>query len=356
MVGGHAASQKLKDHHHGNIERNHFEDVISGSSDASSTAYHGVLTSNSTPASTQTSLVSRAPSSLIAYPCCDRSPHPKTQFLASQRAAFPFPVSSISRIHEFIVAACRSSFLASALAFLEAKAAHPQVITCRPLADMEQRWTLAAMLTLHLRSEKVSPVTEADLLALLWTLESFADSSRSAASTVLGDYIRHLACFDEPLAAAMTDRWVESFCGLRRDVTSAQMDLLIRVNWRVRLSDTEVIGSYRKLFNADPCLEYFPQTFQQSSIESNTSKEPPAARKLAFRGPPPAADATDRSMDCRSDGLRQAGARSLRLFCEYVNDQLQHILESDAIMAEPQTPRTVVADGPACDVKRQRTI
>ena len=53
--------------------------------------------------------------------------------------------------------------------------------------------------------------SESTLLALLWLLESFHDSRRSAATTCLGAYLKYLALFSPQVRAAQHRQPV---CGL----------------------------------------------------------------------------------------------------------------------------------------------
>jgi hypothetical protein len=148
----------------------------------------------------------------------------------------------------FLEAAAASPMLLSALTWVDAARAHPAADERTGARGL--RWTLAALLALHLRTEGTgaAPREEA-LLAALWTLESFDDLGRSTATPVLGDYLRHLAAYDAPRAAGMAAQWRDAFTALRVRVAGAQRALLAACGWRVRLDWTrDLLPCYAVLF------------------------------------------------------------------------------------------------------------
>lgn len=95
--------------------------------------------------------------------------------------------------------------------------------------------------------------TEDRLLACLWTLESFGDIWRGPATTVLHDYLQHLHAFCPKRLAQVTAAWPASFSEMKREMTDAQMDLLKRLDWRVRLSHEKELGPcHSLLFQLSP--------------------------------------------------------------------------------------------------------
>lgn len=165
-------------------------------------------------------------------PCCDEE----------RRAA----EATWSRVRSFVEAASRSPLLHSALASLEAGGTHPSVSADADRHGMH--WSLAGMLGLFLRAGYTA-ASEELLLALLWTLESWGNVWRSSASTVLHDYILFLACFDKERVVSMANAWPESFHVVRKGMCLQQMDLLKRLDWRIRLDlSAEVLPCRHLLF------------------------------------------------------------------------------------------------------------
>lgn len=152
-------------------------------------------------------------------------------------------------VHAFVAAVQTSSLLASALTSIGAAGTDPVADARTGLRGL--RWTLAALLALHLRSGRAA-ATEDDLLASLWTLESWWDAWRSLASTVLGDYVKHLAVFDEQRARRMAANWREEFVAWRSSVVGCQRALLAAVDWNVRLDvAADLLPCYAMLFGEE---------------------------------------------------------------------------------------------------------
>jgi hypothetical protein len=151
----------------------------------------------------------------------------------------------------FLEAAAASPMLLSALTWVDAAGVHPAADERTGARGL--RWTLAALLALHLRTEGgtgAAPSEEA-LLAALWTLESFDDLARSTATPTLGDYLRHLAAYDAARAAGMAAQWCDAFTALRGRVAGAQRALLAACGWRVRLGwARDLLPCYAVLFGA----------------------------------------------------------------------------------------------------------
>jgi hypothetical protein len=151
-------------------------------------------------------------------------------------------------VRAFVAAAAASPILASGLAALDAGGTHPQGAPAPRGCPL--RWTLASMLALHLRSARPG-ADEPALLAALWTLESWWDAWRSPATTVLGDYVRHMAAFDHARAVRMSASWRAEFVELRAAVVGAQRALLAGVRWRLTLDPAgDVLPCYAALFGA----------------------------------------------------------------------------------------------------------
>jgi len=170
------------------------------------------------------------------------------QSLAAQRAARVEVVWQ--RSTSFMQALVASPFIMSALLYLEAKGTHPQ-----DGKDGERNlvWTISSMLALHLRAG-YAQATENILLAELWTLEAWDDVWRSPSSTVLPDYVKHLGFFDKGTAQAWDLDYDDRLRTLKKAAAEAQMDLLKRLDWRVRLHfDDWINPCHDLLFGGSNC-------------------------------------------------------------------------------------------------------
>jgi hypothetical protein len=109
---------------------------------------------------------------------------------------------------------------------------------------------VAMLLALHRRSSR-HDITEHDMLAMLWTLESFEDASRTSATQVLGDYVQYLAVFDVQRTEQMRQNWAPAFKHLRSTVTTAQAVFLKAIDWRVRVDAASFNEACGLLFGLD---------------------------------------------------------------------------------------------------------
>ncbi|GAB4816658.1 hypothetical protein N2152v2_003704 [Parachlorella kessleri] len=138
------------------------------------------------------------------------------------------------RIQAFLQTISRSGLLMSALLALELKGSHPATDGGAGCNNSGLGWTLAQMLALHLKAG-YPQASEAELLALLWVLEAWGDVWRSPCTVVLQSYLQNLPAFDGQRALAMSRDWAQQFRALRKAVSDSQMDVLKRLDWRVRL-------------------------------------------------------------------------------------------------------------------------
>lgn len=151
------------------------------------------------------------------------------------------------RTQSFIAVLTTSPVVASAVASVQVHG-HPTVgeaLATSPVSDL--KWTISGMLAYFLESG-VSAATEEILIAILWIMESWSDAHRSSATTVLGDYLRHLAAFDAHRARTMSANWRESFCAMRADVVEAQAEILNGLIWDVSMKDETILFSQQLLF------------------------------------------------------------------------------------------------------------
>jgi hypothetical protein len=170
------------------------------------------------------------------------------QSIAAQRAARVEVVWQ--RSTSFMQALIASPLIMSALLSLEAKGSHPQ-----DGKDGERNlaWTISSMLALHLRAG-YAQATENILLAELWTLEAWDDVWRSPSSTVLPDHVKHLGFFDNSTAQAWDLDYNDRLRAQKKAASQAQMDLLKRLDWRVRLHfDDWINPCHDLLFGGSNC-------------------------------------------------------------------------------------------------------
>lgn len=170
------------------------------------------------------------------------------QSLAAQRAARVEVVWQ--RSTSFMQSLVASPLIMSALLSLEAKGSHPQ-----DGKDGERNlvWTISSMLALHLRAG-YAQATENILLAELWTLEAWDDVWRSPSSTVLPDYVKYLGFFDKSAAQAWELDYDDRLRALKKAAAEAQVNLLKRLDWRVRLHfDDWINPCHDLLFGGSNC-------------------------------------------------------------------------------------------------------
>lgn len=156
----------------------------------------------------------------------------------------------LKAIYTFVATATSSPMLLSALTAIDAAEAHPLSGQQATTSRGGLRWTLASLLALYIRTGRTT-LDHEDLLAMLWTMESWADARRSPATTVLGDYVRHIAAFDNDLARSMCVSWEDSFVALRKKVVDCQRAFLADVQWKVGLDDNEILSAYQVLFGSE---------------------------------------------------------------------------------------------------------
>lgn len=170
---------------------------------------------------------------------------------ASRQGAQGLPrLYAAHQVGAFIVTACSSSLLASALASIRVKNQMQSILEDSIELNSQKdsgRWVLSAMLALYLRSG-LDYVSDEVLLALLWILEAWQDARSSASTHVLGEYIRYLAAFSRSKAEQMSANWREEFTALRARVVAAQLELLQGMRWQVRLSPDDVLSANCLLF------------------------------------------------------------------------------------------------------------
>lgn len=166
---------------------------------------------------------------------------------AAQRAATA--AALWRRIHSFMHCVSGSPLVQSALLSLQLSGAFPAAAEPELAAEQGLEWTLAQMLSFHLKANWPE-ATEHTLLASLWLLESCESVWRSPATVCLNDYVKHLAMFSHEAVIALTADWKHSFRALRANVVAAQADLLTRLDWRVRLDvESEIKPCTRLLFH-----------------------------------------------------------------------------------------------------------
>eukprot|EP00887_Chlorella_sp_A99_P000631 scaffold5.g631.t1 len=181
----------------------------------------------------------------------------------AQRAAAA--ASIWRRASSFMAVAATSPVVQAALCAVEAGDHHP---AHEGSGAASLHWTLASMLGLFLKAGYAT-ATEEQLLAALWTLESFGDIWRGPASTVLHGYLQHLHAFCPQARARatrlaeVTSEWPQSFHDMKRGMAAVQMDLLKRLDWRVRLSyEAELLPCHSLLFELAPATRAAVQAWQ----------------------------------------------------------------------------------------------